>query len=501
MKFDFDEDKKINHLGLTAFMVVAAGLFLYYVLFHGSTLVKGFRTFTSVLAPVIYGLGIAFIINPITTFLENRVYVLMKESTKIKHKRLIRWISTIVALVFFLAIIITVIALVLPELVRSATNLIANIPSYVDHISRLIDEQLTTGFLADSDLAEQFNEYYAKAQQYITNNLVPQLQSMLLNITSGVFDVINFMKNFFVGSLISLYVVADKEGFIAKAKMVVYAILPVKYGNMVVKSMRFTGQTFIGFLSGKILDSAIIGLICYVVCYILNMPYTILVSVIIGVTNIIPFFGPFLGAIPCLFLILLVNPIQSLQFLIFILILQQFDGNILGPKIIGDSTGLSSFLVIVAIMFGGGFFGFPGMLLGVPAFAVLNSALEYLTDRSLRLKKLPSDQDSFTDIDCLDPDSGRPKPMGPDSIVRRPSGKPVRRKSPISVAFMKVWDALTLILVSLIRYGINLVRLGYSRIREWIHRPRGAAAREDPDRSHPTLAERFAAFRQFFSKK
>mgnify|MGYP000287864072 CR=1 FL=1 len=176
-------------------------------------------------------------------------------------------------------------------------------------------------------------------------------------------DLLVFLKNFLIGAIVSLYILADKEGFIAKAKMAVYAALPTKWATFLVHSMRFTHKTFGGFISGKILDSAIIGVLCYVGTSIIGTPYAILVSVIVGVTNVIPFFGPYLGAVPCILLILLVDPIQSLYFLIFILILQQFDGNILGPKILGESTGLSSFMVIVAIMVGGGLFGVPGMSL------------------------------------------------------------------------------------------------------------------------------------------
>ena len=497
MKLDFNEDKKITHIGMTAFLVLAAIMILYYIMFHGSRLVEGFRTMTSVMAPVIYGLAIAFLINPITMFLEQRVNIALNSKEPQKWAKLIRWICTVVALIFFLTIIIAVIALVVPELIRSVTSLVYSIPTYVEHISAFINDQMENGILEDTELAATINEYYGKAQQYITNNLVPQLQSMVLNLTSSVFDVINFMKNFIIGALISLYVVADKEGFIAKAKMAAYAVMPVKYANIVIRSMRFTGQTFIGFLAGKIIDSAIIGVICYVVCYLLDMPYTILVSVVIGVTNIIPFFGPFLGAIPCTFLILLAAPIKSLYFIIFILILQQFDGNILGPKIIGDSTGLSSFLVIVAIMIGGGFFGFPGMLLGVPAFAVIYSGLEFLIRRSLKKKELPSEQDDFMGIDCLDQDTGEPHPMGPDSIPNT-SGKRKKPKSPMSIAFMTIWDAMSMILVALIRYVVNIVRLGAAKIREWFKHEKKST--EDPDRKTPRLRERFAAFLEFFRK-
>ena len=201
---------------------------------------------------------------------------------------------------------------------------------------------------------------------------------------------------------------ADKEGFTAKAKMLTYAVFNTSHANFIIHSMRFTNKTFIGFFTGKILDSAIIGVLCYIGMSFLNMPYTLLISVIIGVTNVIPFFGPYLGAIPSIFLILLVDPMQAIYFAIFILILQQFDGNILGPKILGESTGLSSFLVIVAILIGGGIFGIPGMIIGVPVFAVLYAALEKLVHISLVYKKVPDQEQQYTNIDCLDPETNEP---------------------------------------------------------------------------------------------
>jgi predicted PurR-regulated permease PerM len=194
------------------------------------------------------------------------------------------------------------------------------------------------------------NNYSAQAQDYLTTTILPQLQAMLKNISAGVFDLLIFLKNFLIGAIVSIYLMVDKEEFVAKSKMLTFVILPNRWANFLIHAMRFTSKTFGGFISGKLLDSAIIGVLCYIGTIILGTPYALLVSVIIGVTNIIPFFGPYLGAIPSIFLILLSDPIQSLYFAIFVLILQQFDGNILGPKIIGESTGLSSFLVIVSIL-------------------------------------------------------------------------------------------------------------------------------------------------------
>lgn len=227
------------------------------------------------------------------------------------------------------------------------------------------------------------------------------MQEMLKNISAGVFDLINFLKNFLIGAIVSLYLMADKEGFIAKAKMLTYAVFSPQHANFIIRSMRFTNKTFIGFFIGKILDSAIIGVLCYIGCLIFKFPSALLVSVIIGVTNVIPFFGPFIGAIPATLLILIQSPIKALWFVLFVLVLQQLDGNIIGPKILGNTTGLSSFWVLFAILLFGGLWGFVGMIVGVPLFAVIYDVIKKLVIHGLQrhqeLTLLNSYHDQFGD--------------------------------------------------------------------------------------------------------
>ena len=225
--------------------------------------------------------------------------------------------------------------------------------------------------------------------------------------------------------------------------MAVYAALPTKWATFLVHSMRFTHKTFGGFISGKILDSAIIGVLCYVGTSIIGTPYAILVSVIVGVTNVIPFFGPYLGAVPCILLILLVDPIQSLYFLIFILILQQFDGNILGPKILGESTGLSSLMVIVIVYLSIG-------LVGVPVFAVLNAAVWKLIGRSLDEKDMSADAEFYRDIDCVDPVSGKVLPMPVKKNVSK--AQEVTVKAEKNRIWSGAWDEIKRMFTFLVKF-------------------------------------------------
>ena len=397
--------------GVTAFLVIAASMLFYYGVFHMKTLITGIQTFLGILTPIVYGVVIAFLLTPLLNFLEKTiVYPLLDKkdiSIGTKGRKAIRWACVIFSMFLFLALIYALLMMILPELIRSVMNLIYSFPSYVKVIQTWL-QSFVERWNLNSEALDTINQYTLNAQNYLTQNILPQMQEMLKNISAGVFELINFLKNFLIGAIVSLYLMADKEGFTAKAKMFSYAIFSPRHANFIIHSMRFTNKTFIGFFIGKILDSAIIGVLCYIGMNLLNMPYILLVSVIIGVTNVIPFFGPYLGAIPSIFLILLVDPMQAIYFALFILALQQFDGNILGPKILGESTGLSSFLVIVAILVGGGIFGIPGMLIGVPVFAVLYAALDKLIHISLIHKNVPDQELTYVNIDCLDPETHEP---------------------------------------------------------------------------------------------
>ncbi|MDO5134640.1 MAG: AI-2E family transporter, partial [Eubacteriales bacterium] len=351
-----------------------------------------------------------------------------------------------------------------PELIRSITNLVYSFPHYVNVVQKWLDSIIARGWNLDADAIDMVEAYSLEAQNYLTTTLLPQLQGMLKNISSGLFDVFIFLKNFIIGAIVSVYILADKEGFVAKGKMIAYAMFPTERANFVIHAMRFTSQTFIGFISGKILDSAIIGVLCYIGISLMNMPYVILVSVVVGVTNVIPFFGPYLGAIPCIILILLVDPLKALYFALFILALQQFDGNILGPMILGESTGLSSFMVIVAILVGGGVFGIPGMIIGVPVFAVFYAAFRKLIRLILAGKDIPNDEEVYRDMDCL------------DSVTKEriPMPKEERHKEDKRAKRTMLLEFLMTILVSLRKVGILLwryLRRGWSflqgKVGEW----------------------------------
>ena len=238
-------------------------------------------------------------------------------------------------------------------------------------------------------------------------------------VTQLGYGIGKFIVNIIIGIFVSVYVLLEKEKFKAQAKKLIYGFFSARIGNVLLEVMRKTNDIFYGFIIGKIIDSFIIGVICYIVMSLIGMPYAVLTSVIIGVTNIIPVFGPYIGAIPTVIIIFLTEPRMGIYFLIFVLILQQFDGNLIGPKILGDSTGLSSFWVVLAIVVGGSLFGFMGMLLGVPTMAVIYYLVGRVVGYLLRKRQLPDATNSYLDLDHVDPGTNRIVPKDPEEEKER----------------------------------------------------------------------------------
>lgn len=246
-----------------------------------------------------------------------------------------------------------------------------------------------------------YNKALSHLEQWISTDLLSFMNVLLSSITTSIINIFSHLLNFIIGIIVSIYVLISKERFAGQGKKILYAVFKPNAANTVVTIMRQSNKIFGGFISGKLLDSLIIGILCYIGLSFLQMPYKELVSVIVGVTNIIPFFGPYIGAIPSAFLILLVSPRKCITFLIFVLILQQLDGNIIGPKILGDSTGLSAFWVVFSILLGGGLFGFIGMIIGVPTFAVLYYLIKTAVESRLKRKMLPVETLTYSDINYI----------------------------------------------------------------------------------------------------
>ena len=383
--------------GLTVFLAGCALLIFYDVFYrdNSGTVQAFFGKLFSILAPILYGMGMAYLLAPIVNFLERNILRLRDALEKKRgksfriHKGWLRAASIFLTWAAMLVLLYLLFNMLVPELVDSVTTLVNNLESYYKTTYDWV-----SGLLSDNPkLTELAGSFYNEASQWLTTKLLPGLQTAVTNFTgslvTGVWSILVFAKNFLIGIIVSVYLLAAKEKSAARCCKLLYGVLPEDKAAFTVRGFRRVDYIFSGFVRGKLLDSLIIGILCFIGCSILKMPYTPLVSVIVGVTNVIPFFGPFLGAIPCALLILLVSPLKCLYFVIFIFLLQQLDGNVIGPKILGDSTGISSIWVIVAILIGGGFGGVLGMFLGVPIFACLQVLVRWLLNTRLKKKNMP----------------------------------------------------------------------------------------------------------------
>ncbi|MDD3338197.1 MAG: AI-2E family transporter [Lachnospiraceae bacterium] len=409
MKFRWD--KKYLYWGVTAFSVVAASILFYFGIFHMDTLKKGLGMISGIFNPLIYGAAIAYLLNPLMGLIESLIYRIFDArewSLSKKAKKYIRFFSVGVSVIFAALIIYGLIAMLVPEIFDSITNIVDNFPRYVANVQKWITATFENNAAWDEASLDVINRYSAMLENWLTNDMMPQINNIVRNLSSGVFGFLIFIKNFLIGAIISIYILASKETFAARGKRILYAICKVEFSNKLIHNLRFVDGKFGGFIIGKVIDSMIIGILCYIFTSIFGTPYALLVSVVVGVTNIIPFFGPYLGAIPSAFLILVVSPIQCLYFVIFIIILQQIDGNFIGPRILGSSTGMSSFMVIVAILVGGGFFGIIGMFVGVPICAVIIAICQAWMDRRIAAKKLPNTLEPYIDMDSIDPETMQP---------------------------------------------------------------------------------------------
>ena len=372
-------NRKYTTVAFYASIVIAVNVLLVVAIMKIGAVMDVLSVLVSVMTPIILGLLIAFLCNPIMMKFEQLF------SKKVKgHSKMLRAISVTVSSIVFLGIVVGIVAIVVPELINSIMEIFNNASDIADNVQQWINKL----FRNYPDIKEMATEKL-KAFTSDFDIIIKQIQPMLQNILSGAWGVVNFLKNFVLGFIVSVYMLCSKETLLAQIKKLVIASTKKSFCEKIMSVCSRANKVFSGFITGKIIDSIIIGMLCFIGLTIMDMPYNIMISVLIGVTNIIPFFGPIIGAVPATFLILIVEPKKAIFLLIFIIVLQQFDGNILGPKILGDSTGLPGFWVLVSLIAFGGLFGFVGMVIAVPVFALVYSfTRDYVTSR-LKKKNLP----------------------------------------------------------------------------------------------------------------
>lgn len=403
--------KKYFGWGATIVVVGALTLLIFFCIYKFGALAAGIKKLAAIMMPVIMGIGIAYVLSPAHNWLRRRLRRLLHGTFHWHGRRCIRCANILAMIGTFVgagALIAGLLALILPQIIVSVSSFAASLPSNLMHLSQTLQKLLASNPELEANTMSLYAQGVSYVEEWIQEFLAPSVQEALGYVSVGVMSTVTFFKNFFIGIIVAIYLMAGKEKFLRQLTRCVYAFAGARWGNIVMEYTRYAHQVFTGFIGGKLLDSFLIFLICCVALPIMNMPYAMLISVVIGVTNIIPFFGPFIGAIPSFVIILIDNPIKALYFLIYIVVLQQFDGNILGPKILGNSTGLSSFWVLFAILLFGGLFGFVGMLLGVPIFAVLYHILTDLVSKALAHRKLPVATRDYAGLDHIDEDTRMP---------------------------------------------------------------------------------------------
>ncbi len=398
-------DKKYLYWGVTAICVIIVSLLAFAAVFEFTVVLNAFGFVFRILSPVLYGFAIAYLLTPLVNKLDRiQMKTCFKRAKKpARAQKAARAVSVTASMLLLLGVLIGLCMLLVPQLITNILGFYHNIEPYFYNL-----EDWINGFAGrDSAFAEYANQFLRQIRQmvegWLSADLVPQLQNILVNITSALWSAVSVFTDLIIGMIIAVYFLYSKEKFSAQGKKVTYAMFSHRRGDAIIKNARYAHRVFGGFITGKIIDSAIVGGLCFIAMTIFRFPYPPLISVIIGVANVIPFFGPYIGAIPSLLLILLVDPMQALYFLIFILVLQQIEGNIIAPKVLGEATGLTGFWVIFAVVVFGGTLGFVGLVIGVPAFAVIYTWLKNWTAKRLQKKNMPAETAAYRVQGCFRP--------------------------------------------------------------------------------------------------
>lgn len=381
--------KRYLKIGITGAAILASGILCAFVLFKMPVIISVLKGITEILKPFLYGVVFAYLLAPLCNKIEEKLFQIFPKA-KTKARRFICFIAIVISLCVAIAVIWLIIMMIIPQVWDSVMKIIQMVPQKLIVVNNWIEHMLEN----QPELQAYFEEFSCQAESNIDSLLnvdtIQKVQSIINSLSVQLFGVLGVVKNIFLGLLISAYLLGSRKLFGAQAGLILHGVFSDKWAKIIEEEIRYTDKMFNGFLVGKIIDSAIIGLLCFAGTSIMGFEAPAFISVIIGITNIIPFFGPFIGAIPCGLLLLLENPMHCLYFIIFIFVLQQLDGNVIGPKILGNTTGVSSFWVLFAILLFGGMWGVVGMVIGVPLFAVIYDIIRKLVYRGLRKHKRES---------------------------------------------------------------------------------------------------------------
>lgn len=405
-EFSYIKESFFKWFGL--FLVVVSALALYFVVNNIDTILTTFGKYVGILRPVVFGCVIAYVLNPLMELYKDMLEKLFSKKKKVKESTL-TGIAITLSLLSGILIIIVLCWLILPQLIDTIINLIENLPEKANQYYKQLNENIKSNeFLADKmqKMALNLTDYLDKQINtelvpWLRSEILPNVNSFAVGLANGLMGFVNVLYNLFIGIIVAIYLLGSKQNFAAKAKKVLYAIFKKNQADSILHYVRISDEIFSGFISGKIVDSTIVGIICFVAMGLFRMPYAMLISVIVAVTNIIPVFGPYIGLIPSALLVFIANPAQTIPFIVLIAILQQIDGNLIGPAILGESTGLSAFWVLFAILFFGGMMGIVGMIIGVPLFALLYRIAGDFINAKLQRKHLAINTEEYENLKTI----------------------------------------------------------------------------------------------------
>ncbi|MBQ6719328.1 MAG: AI-2E family transporter [Oscillospiraceae bacterium] len=375
--------KRYLYVTLSVFSGIGLSLILFFVLYRLQGIGDALKTLSDILAPFVYGGVVAYLLRPLCNTYESFFTEILPK----RVKKMSNGLAVGLSLVTGILVVYTLIIMIAPQLYASVLALWKSLP---DKINQFLNWATET-FGEDEELLHYFNTsyqaLYLELENWAQNTLMPYITNIVGEVGSSVLKILNFLYDLLIGLIVAVYLLGSRKKFARQSVLLVRSALKPKWAEMFLDEVAFVDKMFGGFIDGKILDSAIIGVLCYIGCLIFKFPNPLLISAIVGITNVIPFFGPFIGAIPSTFLILIEDPIKALWFVLFVVVLQQLDGNIIGPAILGDRTGLSSFWVLFTIILFGGLWGIVGMIIAVPLFAVIYDTIKKMVRRGLFKKE------------------------------------------------------------------------------------------------------------------
>ena len=385
------EFEKYIYLMLAGFGAIALSILFFFLLFRLNVVGEYLSAAANTLMPFIYGCVMAYLIYPMS----QRITAYLDKLTQEKWKKATLSAGIFIGLMTFAVGIYLLLWMLLPQLIDSIVSIATGMPAMVDSLSKWIGSVLSDNPQLQEYASNLLENSSTQLETWLTGTMIPKAQELITSLSASVISTLWGLFDFVIGIIVCVYVLGSADKLKRQSKMIINALAPKKYAEAIFEITYEMDQCFGGFIRGKLLDSLLIGILCFICVSIMDMPYPVLISTIVGVTNIIPFFGPFIGAIPSAILVLTVSPLQALYFVIFVFILQQFDGNILGPAILGQSTGLGSIWVLFSILIFGDMFGFVGMIIGVPTFAVIYFLISKYVFRKLREKEMDEEIEDY----------------------------------------------------------------------------------------------------------